>query len=72
MLFLFSLSLTRKTVKPKTDLLSAPRAEAVFDFSGSGRLELSLKAGDVIFLLRRVNADWLEVRERWRKTKITG
>ncbi|XP_016379952.1 neutrophil cytosol factor 4-like [Sinocyclocheilus rhinocerous] len=32
----------------------------VFDFSGSGRLELSLKAGDVIFLLRRVNADWLE------------
>uniref|UniRef100_A0A8C2HCJ4 Neutrophil cytosolic factor 4 n=1 Tax=Cyprinus carpio TaxID=7962 RepID=A0A8C2HCJ4_CYPCA len=51
-----------KTVKPKTDLLSAPRAEAVFDFSGSGRLELSLKAGDVIFLLRRVNADWLEKR----------
>ncbi|KAI2650276.1 Neutrophil cytosol factor 4 [Labeo rohita] len=49
-----------KTVQPKTDLLSAPRAEAVFDFSGSGRLELSMKAGDVIFLLRRVNADWLE------------
>lgn len=49
-----------KTVKSKTDLFSAPRAEAVFDFSGSGRLELSLKAGDVIFLLRRVNADWLE------------
>ncbi|KAK2907155.1 hypothetical protein Q8A67_006140 [Cirrhinus molitorella] len=49
-----------KTEKPKTDLLSAPRAEAVFDFSSSGRLELSLKAGDVIFLLRRVNADWLE------------
>ncbi|KAF4097887.1 neutrophil cytosol factor 4 [Onychostoma macrolepis] len=49
-----------KTVKPKTDIFSAPRAEAVFDFSGSGRLELSLKAGDVIFLLRRVNADWLE------------
>lgn len=38
----------------------------MFDFSGSGRLELSLKAGDVIFLLRRVNADWLEgtVRDR--------
>ncbi|XP_072527043.1 neutrophil cytosol factor 4 [Salminus brasiliensis] len=49
-----------KTEKPKTDLLSSPRAEAVFDFSGSGKLELSLKAGDVIFLLRRVNADWLE------------
>ncbi|KAG9261151.1 neutrophil cytosol factor 4 [Astyanax mexicanus] len=55
-----------KTEKPKTDLLSSPRAEAVFDFSGSGKLELSLKAGDVIFLLRRVNADWLEgtVKER--------
>ncbi|XP_051550854.1 neutrophil cytosol factor 4 isoform X2 [Myxocyprinus asiaticus] len=55
-----------KTVKPKTDLLSAPRAEAVFDFSSSRRLELSLKAGDVIFLLRRVNTDWLEgtVRDR--------
>ncbi|KAL7833991.1 hypothetical protein AOLI_G00289510 [Acnodon oligacanthus] len=49
-----------KTQKPKTDLLSSPRAEAVFDFNGSGKLELSLKAGDVIFLLRRVNADWLE------------
>ncbi|KAL1005713.1 hypothetical protein UPYG_G00063060 [Umbra pygmaea] len=50
-----------KTVKPnKTDIFSSPRAEAVFDFSGSGRLELSFKAGDVIFLLRRVNADWLE------------
>ncbi|XP_076151273.1 neutrophil cytosol factor 4 [Alosa pseudoharengus] len=55
-----------KTIKPKTDLLSSPRAEAMFDFSGSGKLELSLKAGEVIFLLRRVNADWLEgtVRDR--------
>ncbi|KAB5526171.1 hypothetical protein PHYPO_G00148650 [Pangasianodon hypophthalmus] len=50
-----------KTEKqPKTDLLSSPRAEALFDFNGNGRLELSLKTGDVIFLLRRVNADWLE------------
>ncbi|KAG7491494.1 hypothetical protein MATL_G00004130 [Megalops atlanticus] len=55
-----------KTVKATPDLLSSPRAEAVFDFSGSGKLELSLRAGEVIFLLRRVNADWLEgtVRER--------
>ncbi|KAJ8406697.1 hypothetical protein AAFF_G00296130 [Aldrovandia affinis] len=55
-----------KTVKTKPDLLSSPRAEAVFDFSRSGPLELSLRAGEVIFLLRRVNADWLEgtVRER--------
>ncbi|KAM4611760.1 neutrophil cytosol factor 4 [Polymixia lowei] len=47
-------------VKPKTDLFSSPRAEAMFDFSGSGKLELSLKTGEVIFLLSRVNADWLE------------
>ncbi|KAJ8283634.1 hypothetical protein COCON_G00024840 [Conger conger] len=55
-----------KTVKTKPDLLSSPRAEAMFDFSGSGKLELSLRAGEVIFLLKRVNADWLEgtVRDR--------
>ncbi|XP_029102913.1 neutrophil cytosol factor 4 isoform X1 [Scleropages formosus] len=55
-----------KAEKPKPDLLSTPRAEAMFDFSGSGQLELSLRAGEVIFLLRRVNADWLEgtVRDR--------
>uniref|UniRef100_UPI001EAED3F4 neutrophil cytosol factor 4-like n=1 Tax=Oncorhynchus gorbuscha TaxID=8017 RepID=UPI001EAED3F4 len=35
-------------------------SQVVFDFSGSGRLELSMKAGEVIFLLRRVNTDWLE------------
>ncbi|XP_071752364.1 neutrophil cytosol factor 4 [Centroberyx gerrardi] len=49
-----------KTVKPKMDLFSSPRAEAMFDFRGSSKLELSLKRGEVIFLLRRVNADWLE------------
>ncbi|KAJ8363251.1 hypothetical protein SKAU_G00120820 [Synaphobranchus kaupii] len=55
-----------KTVKTKPDLLSSPRAEAMFDFSGTGKLELSLRAGEVIFLLKRVNADWLEgtVRDR--------
>lgn len=49
-----------KTVKPKMDLFSSPRAEAMFDFRGSGKAELNLKRGEVIFLLRRVNADWLE------------
>ncbi|XP_029950266.1 neutrophil cytosol factor 4 [Salarias fasciatus] len=50
-----------KTVKsPKMDLLSSPRAEAMFDFRGNGKAELNLKRGEVIFLLRRVNADWLE------------
>ncbi|XP_034766822.1 neutrophil cytosol factor 4-like isoform X1 [Acipenser ruthenus] len=49
-----------KTTKVKPDLLSSPRAEALFDFNGTGKLELSFRAGDVIFLLQRVNADWLE------------
>ncbi|XP_020499023.2 neutrophil cytosol factor 4 [Labrus bergylta] len=49
-----------KTVKPKMDLFSSPRAEAIFDFRGNSKAELNLKKGEVIFLLRRVNADWLE------------
>ncbi|XP_034442446.1 neutrophil cytosol factor 4 [Hippoglossus hippoglossus] len=49
-----------KTVKPKMDLFSSPRAEAMFDFRGNDKAELNLKRGEVIFLLRRVNADWLE------------
>ncbi|XP_066214394.1 neutrophil cytosol factor 4 [Saccopteryx leptura] len=42
------------------DHLSAPRAEALFDFTGNSKLELDFKAGDVIFLLSRINKDWLE------------
>ncbi|XP_077908929.1 neutrophil cytosol factor 4 isoform X1 [Ictidomys tridecemlineatus] len=52
-----------KSVSPKgpgVDRLEAPRAEALFDFTGNSKLELSFKAGDVIFLLSRVNKDWLE------------
>ncbi|XP_059189013.1 neutrophil cytosol factor 4 [Centropristis striata] len=49
-----------KTVKPKMDLFSSPRAEVIFDFRGNGKAELNLKKGEVIFLLQRVNADWLE------------
>ncbi|XP_042340602.1 neutrophil cytosol factor 4 [Plectropomus leopardus] len=49
-----------KTVKPKMDLFSSPRAEVMFDFRGNGKAELNLKKGEVIFLLQRVNADWLE------------
>ncbi|XP_077461253.1 neutrophil cytosol factor 4 [Stigmatopora argus] len=49
-----------KTVKSKTDLFSSPRAEAMSDFCGSSKAELNLKAGDLIFLLQRVNGDWLE------------
>ncbi|KAK5925819.1 hypothetical protein CgunFtcFv8_021444 [Champsocephalus gunnari] len=32
----------------------------MFDFRGNSKAELDLKKGDVIFLLQRVNADWLE------------
>ncbi|XP_071465613.1 neutrophil cytosol factor 4 isoform X3 [Marmota flaviventris] len=42
---------------------AAPPAHAqsaLFDFTGNRKLELSFKAGDVIFLLSRVNKDWLE------------
>ncbi|XP_018537946.1 neutrophil cytosol factor 4 isoform X2 [Lates calcarifer] len=53
-----------ETVKPKMDLFSSPRAEAIFDFRGNGKAELNLKRGEVIFLLRRVNADWLESVDR--------
>ncbi|KAM7419729.1 hypothetical protein PAMA_016695 [Pampus argenteus] len=49
-----------KTVKPSTDLFSSPRAEVMFDFRGNNKAELNLKRGEVIFLLRRVNTDWLE------------
>lgn len=36
--------------------------QAIFDFRGNSKAELNLKKGEVIFLLQRVNADWLEVR----------
>ncbi|XP_077575866.1 neutrophil cytosol factor 4 [Stigmatopora nigra] len=49
-----------KTVKTTNDLFSSPRAEAISDFCGSSKAELNLKAGDLIFLLHRVNGDWLE------------
>lgn len=49
-----------QAIKPKTDLFSSPRAEVLFEFRGSGKLELSLQKGEVIFLLMRVNTEWLE------------
>ncbi|XP_055993510.1 neutrophil cytosol factor 4 [Sorex fumeus] len=42
------------------DRFAAPRAEALFDFTGNSKLELNFKAGEVIFLLGRVNKEWLE------------
>ncbi|XP_023077850.1 neutrophil cytosol factor 4 isoform X1 [Piliocolobus tephrosceles] len=52
-----------KSVSPQgdsIDRMAAPRAEALFDFTGNSKLELNFKAGDVIFLLSRINKDWLE------------
>lgn len=49
---------------PCSSLLSSP--QALFDFTGNSKLELTFKAGDVIFLLSRINKDWLEVRVKAR------
>uniref|UniRef100_A0AAV2MPH9 Neutrophil cytosol factor 4 n=1 Tax=Knipowitschia caucasica TaxID=637954 RepID=A0AAV2MPH9_KNICA len=49
-----------KTVKEKMDLLSSPRAEVLFDFRGSGEAELNLTRGQLVYLLRSINKDWLE------------
>ena len=43
-------------------LLTPPSPQALFDFTGNSKLELNFKVGDVIFLLSRINKDWLEVR----------
>ncbi|OXB77476.1 UNVERIFIED_CONTAM: hypothetical protein H355_015768 [Colinus virginianus] len=45
---------------PVLDRVATPRAEALFDFSGTSKLELTFKKGDLIYLLSRVNKDWLE------------
>ncbi|XP_004589597.2 neutrophil cytosol factor 4 isoform X2 [Ochotona princeps] len=52
-----------KNVSPQSasfNRTEAPRAEALFDFTGNSKLELTFKTGDVIFLLSRINKDWLE------------
>uniref|UniRef100_A0A8C5QUF1 Neutrophil cytosolic factor 4 n=1 Tax=Leptobrachium leishanense TaxID=445787 RepID=A0A8C5QUF1_9ANUR len=36
------------------------RAEALFDFKGNSALELTFKSGDLIYLLSRINRDWME------------
>ena len=36
-------------------------SQALFDFTGNSKHELNFKVGDVIFLLCRINKDWLEV-----------
>ncbi|XP_067875674.1 neutrophil cytosol factor 4 isoform X1 [Heterodontus francisci] len=38
----------------------AAQAEALYDFTGADDLDLTFKAGDIIYLLKRVNDEWLE------------
>lgn len=44
----------------------------MFDFRGNSKEELNLKKGEVIFLLQRVNADWLEVRTESENGRVRG
>lgn len=44
----------------------------MFDFRGNSKAELNLKKGELIFLLQRVNADWLEVRTERESGKVRG
>uniref|UniRef100_A0A8D0H504 Neutrophil cytosol factor 4 n=1 Tax=Sphenodon punctatus TaxID=8508 RepID=A0A8D0H504_SPHPU len=52
-----------KSISPKApgfDRMAASRAEALFDFTGSNKLELNFKKGDLVYLLSKINKDWLE------------
>ncbi|XP_048376945.1 neutrophil cytosol factor 4 [Stegostoma tigrinum] len=46
--------------KDLSEKSGAPQAEALYDFTGDNDLELTFKTGDIIYLLKRVNNDWLE------------
>ncbi|XP_067830656.1 neutrophil cytosol factor 4 isoform X2 [Heptranchias perlo] len=56
---------TRKVISKiaKEDLsgkAEIPRAEVLYDFTGANDLELTFIVGDIIYLLGRVNEEWLE------------
>ncbi|XP_068108053.1 neutrophil cytosol factor 4 [Hyperolius riggenbachi] len=53
---------TRKIKKSAQQIsdMERPRAEALFDFQGKAAQELNFRSGDLIYLLSRVNMDWLE------------
>ncbi|XP_075688448.1 neutrophil cytosol factor 4 [Rhinoderma darwinii] len=53
---------TRKIKKNPAHIsdMERPRAEALFDFKGNANQELSFKSGELIYLLSRVNQNWLE------------
>ncbi|XP_069765606.1 neutrophil cytosol factor 4 isoform X2 [Narcine bancroftii] len=50
-----------KTAKEDANLnAELPRAEVLYNFTGTSVLELTFKAGDIIYLLNKVNEEWLE------------
>ncbi|XP_069087450.1 neutrophil cytosol factor 4 isoform X2 [Pleurodeles waltl] len=53
---------TRKVRSDSTPIPDSerPRAEALYDFMGNHKLELSFSKGDLVYLLSRINKDWLE------------
>ncbi|XP_067875675.1 neutrophil cytosol factor 4 isoform X2 [Heterodontus francisci] len=50
----------------------AAQAEALYDFTGADDLDLTFKAGDIIYLLKRVNDEWLEQRVVHDRVLQTG
>ncbi|XP_018407813.1 PREDICTED: neutrophil cytosol factor 4 [Nanorana parkeri] len=53
---------TRKIKKNSQHIseMERPRAEALFDFKGNAAQELNFKSGELVYLLSRVNREWLE------------
>uniref|UniRef100_A0A8C4R2U8 Neutrophil cytosolic factor 4 n=2 Tax=Eptatretus burgeri TaxID=7764 RepID=A0A8C4R2U8_EPTBU len=49
-----------RTLRRQVPQIVGPRAKAMFDFLASDEKELSIRVGDVISLLQRINNDWFE------------
>nr|XP_033789614.1 neutrophil cytosol factor 4 [Geotrypetes seraphini] len=49
-----------KNTSPQVPDYDRPRAEALFDFTGNSTLELKFSKGSLIYLLSRINKNWLE------------
>ncbi|XP_030065957.1 neutrophil cytosol factor 4 isoform X2 [Microcaecilia unicolor] len=49
-----------KNTSPQVPDYNRPRAEALFDFMGNSTLELNFSKGSLIYLLSKINKNWLE------------
>ncbi|XP_029445942.1 neutrophil cytosol factor 4 isoform X2 [Rhinatrema bivittatum] len=49
-----------KSSTPQVPDYDRPRAEALFDFKGNSTLELTFSKGSLVYLLSRINKNWLE------------